>query len=88
MSRILPNPKNVRKAFISTTDAFYPVISPNPQAYDLHVYQTPSTFLFHGAHVPIFHALTRLVCPELLLLRRLRGIYLLLLLITLLIAAL
>ncbi|KIP05651.1 glycoside hydrolase family 51 protein [Phlebiopsis gigantea 11061_1 CR5-6] len=30
--------------FIATSDAFDPVISPNPQAYDVHVYQTPSWF--------------------------------------------
>ncbi|KAF7797072.1 hypothetical protein EIP86_008264 [Pleurotus ostreatoroseus] len=30
--------------FIATSDAFDPVITPNPLAYDVHVYQTPCNF--------------------------------------------
>ena len=32
-------------AFIATSDAFSPVITPNPLAYDVHVYQTPCSYL-------------------------------------------
>ncbi|THG96501.1 hypothetical protein EW026_g5341 [Hermanssonia centrifuga] len=31
-------------AFIATSDAFSPILSPTPQAYDVHVYQIPSWF--------------------------------------------
>lgn len=32
-----------RIAFIATTDPYNPVLTPSPPAYDVHVYQTPST---------------------------------------------
>jgi hypothetical protein len=62
-------------AYIATSYAFNPVLTPTPQAYDVHVYQTPSTLL----HVQLCNYLPnimlpiRLVLSELVLLRRLRS---------------
>ncbi|KAJ3558254.1 hypothetical protein NM688_g1033 [Phlebia brevispora] len=49
LSALFPN-----ITFIATTDAFSPIISPDPQAYDVHVYQTPGWFIQNAFYYDSF----------------------------------